>query len=85
MSHWEGSACAFFRNNQKGTHEHVEEITNDLSVVPLGEKIVIPKQPSQGGSGGNPFIWAQLLDGSGKALTDEMFLGRCVQCVFRPS
>lgn len=68
-----------FRNNTKGTHEHVEEASTDETVISEGESIVIPKQPVHGGVGGNPFIWLQLLNGSNQALTGEIFLGRCVQ------
>jgi hypothetical protein len=72
-------ARLIFTNNAKGTHEHVEQFATSVALVPLGESITIPKQPSQGGSGGNPFIWAQFLDGKGTPLTGELFLGRCVQ------
>lgn len=50
--------------------------------IPTGSKIVIPKQPVRGGVGGNPFIWVQLVDGSGQAVTGEIYLGRCVQGLF---
>ena len=68
-----------FTNNAKGTHTFSDEAHVDLTVVPAGESITIPKQPVLGGVGGNPFIWIQLEDGNGRALTDEVFLGRCVQ------
>ncbi|HMJ59320.1 MAG TPA: hypothetical protein VK467_09290 [Gemmatimonadales bacterium] len=68
-----------FTNNAKGTHTYTDEAHVDLTVVPAGESITIPKQPVLGGVGGNPFIWVQLEDGHGRALTDEVYLGRCVQ------
>lgn len=68
-----------FRNNVKGTHTHVEETTASVVVIPAGESIQFPKQPVLGGVGGNPFIWIQFMDSKGNALTDELFLGRCVQ------
>lgn len=68
-----------FTNNAKGTHTFSDEAHVDLTVVPAGESITIPKQPVLGGVGGNPFIWIQLEDGNGRAVTDEVFLGRCVQ------
>lgn len=68
-----------FSNNVKGTHEHTVDGKAELVVVPAGESIVLPKQPVEGGVGGNPFIWIQFEDGNGNALTDEIFLGRCVQ------
>lgn len=67
-----------FRNNDKGTHTHTEEITASVSLN-TAETITVPKQPSQGGTGGNPFIWIQFVDGNGNPITGEIFLGRCVQ------
>lgn len=71
-----------FQNNVKGTHTHVEETTASVIVIPAGQSLTIPKQPVQGGVGGNPFIWIQFTDANGKALSDEIFLGRCVQGLF---
>jgi hypothetical protein len=68
-----------FTNNVKGTHSFGSDAHVDATVIPAGESITIPKQPVRGGVGGNPFIWLQLEDGNGRALTGEMFLGRCVQ------
>jgi hypothetical protein len=68
-----------FTNNAKGTHTFTDEAHVDLTVVPAGETITLPKQPVLGGVGGNPFIWIQLEDGNGRALTGEVYLGRCVQ------
>ncbi len=47
--------------------------------IPAGETHAIPKQPSRGGVGGNPWIYAQIVDGAGAPLTDELFVGRCNQ------
>jgi hypothetical protein len=79
------TARLIFRNNVQGTHEHVEDVTLDTVAIPAGKTIQIPKQPSRGGSGGNPFIWVQVVDGAGNALTDELFLGRCVQGLLPPA
>lgn len=68
-----------FRNNMKGTHEHTEETTVSVIVIPEGETIQFAKQPPEGGVGGNPFIWIQFTDDDGNTLSDEIFLGRCVQ------
>ena len=68
-----------FRNNDKGTHEYTDESHTDLVVVPAGDRVVLPKQPVQGGVGGNPFIWIKFEDDRGAALSDEIYLGRCVQ------
>lgn len=72
---------AIFRNNVKGTHEHLEQFATGAVLLPEDTTITIPKQPVLGGVGGNPFIWVQILDGRGRALTEEIFLGRCVQGV----
>ena len=58
----------------------VGEIVASADVVALqpGETHTIPKQPSSGGVGGNPWIWAELLDAAGAPLSDEIFIGRCV-------
>lgn len=74
-----------FRNNEnKDVHTRVEDIQVAVGVQ-SGDQIVIPKQPANGGVGGNPFIWVQLIDMNGNPLTGEIFLGRCVQGVFAPS
>lgn len=68
-----------FRNNQKGTHEHVADNFVTVTVQSPGQQIVIPKQPVLGGAGGNPFIWVQFLHADGSPASDEIFVGRCVQ------
>jgi len=68
-----------FRNN---INQDVHTTTQDVEVaaeIAVGTQIVIPKQPVDGGVGGNPFIWVQILDTNGNALTPQIFLGRCVQ------
>ncbi len=67
-----------FRNNDKGTHTYTEETRASVSLG-VGDTITVPKQPSQGGTGGNPFIWIQFVDGNGNPITGEIYLGRCVQ------
>jgi hypothetical protein len=73
------TAELIFRNNEKGTHEHTEETTVSVVVVPEGETIQFAKQPPLGGAGGNPWIFLQLVDSNGNVITDEILLGRCVQ------
>jgi hypothetical protein len=67
-----------FQNNTKGTHTATVTSTN-IVVLALGESITIPKQPVRGGAGGNPHILIQFHDGAGTDLSDEIYLGRCVQ------
>ncbi|MCI0748717.1 MAG: hypothetical protein L0Y58_25190, partial [Verrucomicrobia subdivision 3 bacterium] len=66
-------------NNQKGTHTTTVVAQYDLTLLPDGGKIVIPKQPVLGGTGGNPHIYLQFHDGKGGDLSQEFYLGRCVQ------
>lgn len=68
-----------FRNNRQGTHEHEEDVVVTVRLVPKGEQIQFAKQPSQGGVGGNPWIYAEFLHDTGRAFSDEILLGRCVQ------
>lgn len=73
------NARFIFRNNLKGTHTKIVESTANVTIIPEGTPIVIPKQPVLGGSGGNPLIWIQLLQGNGDPIGNPYFLGRCVQ------
>lgn len=68
-----------FTNNVKGTHTFATDAHVDITVIPNGGSITIPKQPVLGGVGGNPFIWIQFEDGNAQAVSGEIFLGRCVQ------
>ncbi len=38
-----------------------------------------PKQPVQGGVGGNPWISVRFADSAGQPIGSETLLGRCVQ------
>jgi hypothetical protein len=67
-----------FQNNAKGTHTATVSTTHD-AVLLLGGTLQIPKQPVQGGVGGNPHILLQFHDGKGNDLSEEIYLGRCVQ------
>lgn len=67
------------QNNAKGTHKTSETYTTDTALVAAGGEIQIPKQPVLGGVGGNPHIWVQFMDESDAALSDPVYLGRCVQ------
>jgi hypothetical protein len=68
-----------FMNNAKGTHTAVVVKEADVTLLPLGTSITIPKQPVRGGVGGNPHIYLQFVDANGGALSEEFYLGRCVQ------
>ena len=68
-----------FQNNEKGTLTATATYETNVVLVALGDSITIPKQPVQGGVGGNPHIWIQFHNGEGRNLTKEIYLGRCVQ------
>src|SRR6266567_1738380 len=65
-----------FQNNVIGTHSYTVQNSVEVTAVKTGSTLQIPKQPVLGGVGGNPFIWVQMMDGNGAALTSELFLGR---------
>jgi hypothetical protein len=67
-------AYVWYQNNVKGTHQTpAYSGIIDATLTPSGGSITVPKQPSLGGSGGNPWIWYDALDGNG-----PMLVGRCV-------
>ena len=68
-----------FMNNAKGTHTAEVVRETEVTLLPLGSSITIPKQPVRGGVGGNPHIYLQLVDENGNEMTQEYYLGRCVQ------
>jgi hypothetical protein len=68
-----------FSNNAKGTHTATVVGQFDVTLLPEGSAIEIPKQPVRGGVGGNPHIYLQFHNGSGGDLSEEFYLGRCVQ------
>jgi hypothetical protein len=70
-------ARLIFSNNVKGTH--TAAATADVTIIPDGTLLTIPKQPVLGGSGGNPLVWVQLLQGDGTPIGNPQFLGRCNQ------
>ena len=71
-------AKLIFRNNLKGTH--TAESTSFVTLIDEGDQIVLPKQPSRGGVGGNPLISVQFIDcETGDAETAPVDLGRCTK------
>ena len=62
-----------------------ERFVVDQEVVPENAPIPFPQQSVVGGLTNNPFLWLQLTDAQGKALTSEIFLGQCSQGTFTPS
>jgi len=72
------NARIILTNNDRFTHVAKADTTADIVIIPVGEKIEIPKQPVLGGVGGNPWIYLQF--GDCKSLFGKpKRLGRCVQ------
>lgn len=67
------------KNNVKGTHTASEQVNAVVQILADGEKITLPKQPSRGGVGGNPYIWLQFVGDKGGPIGAPQLLGRCVQ------
>ena len=70
-------ARIIFRNALKGPH--VAEDSRDVTLILEGSSIELPKQPVNGGAGGNPIISIQFLDGAGEPIGKAIRLGRCNQ------
>jgi hypothetical protein len=72
------NAKIILTNNAKFTHVGSADIVADVSLIPLGQSLTFHKQPSQGGVGGNPWIYFQYYNKNGD-LSSLQLLGRCVQ------
>ncbi len=57
----------------------LQEAIFEQPVTTTGKTFPFPKQPVQGGVGGNPWIFLELSDGAGSAVGNRVLLGRCVQ------
>jgi len=73
------NAKLIFTNNERGTHQRDEKTEVSIVILDAGQSITFAKQPPEGGVGGNPHIYFQFTDGQGEPLSDEFYLGRCVQ------
>jgi hypothetical protein len=72
-------ARLIFRNQRTDGAPHEATAMADVTLFPNGTVFSFPKQPVQGGVGGNPWISARFADPSGQPLGPETLLGRCVQ------
>ena len=70
-------ARIIFRNALKGPH--VAEDSRDVALILDGSTIELPKQPVNGGAGGNPLISIQFLQGNGDPIGKPIKLGRCTK------
>jgi len=65
------------RDNAKGMH--TAESSSDVAIILEGTPITIPRQPVDGGVGGDPLISIQFLHEDGTPINNPVLLGRCVQ------
>lgn len=70
-----------FRNNDNpvGGPRVATVMSDGIVLIPTGLSVTFPKQPVQGGVGGNPWISAQWRHGDGSPIGEEVLLGRCEQ------
>jgi len=66
-----------FYNNEKGTHGATVEAQGEAGVIPAGASMTISSQPAQSSVSGQPSVSLQLVDASGRPLTNEVQLGAC--------
>ena len=82
IEHGGCKAKVIFKRNRKSGPRRTVSRAYDIQMSEAGNlstNIVIPKQPSDGGVGGNPYVYLVLHDGKGTNLTEEYLLGRCIE------
>jgi hypothetical protein len=82
IQHGACKAKVIFKRTRKAGRRRTVSRSFDVEMGQPGNlstNIVIPKTPADGGVGGNPYVYLVLHDGKGKDLTEEHFLGRCVE------
>lgn len=73
-------ARIIFRNNDNPVNgPHKADAVGDITMIGPGTMFTFPKQPVDGGVGGNPWIFAGFTDGGGVSLSVNNLVGRCVQ------
>src|SRR5437870_7565225 len=68
-----------FRNQSTAGAPHEAIAMADVTLMSNGFSLSFPKQPVQGGVGGNPWISVRFADSAGQQIGPETLLGRCVQ------
>jgi hypothetical protein len=68
-----------FRNQREDGAPHEAIAFADVTLMSNGFSLSFPKQPVQGGVGGNPWISVRFADSAGRQIGPETLLGRCVQ------
>ena len=73
-------ARIIFRNNDNPVGgPQKADATTDITMIGSGTSFTFPKQPVNGGVGGNPWIFAGFTDGGGVSLSVNNLVGRCEQ------
>ncbi|TMH55225.1 MAG: hypothetical protein E6H62_07540 [Betaproteobacteria bacterium] len=72
-------ARIIFRNQRADGAPHEAVAMADVTLFSNGFAFSFPKQPVQGGVGGNPWISVRFADSAGQPIGPETLLGRCVQ------
>jgi hypothetical protein len=72
-------ARIIFRNQRADGAPHEAIAMADVTLFSNGFAFSFPKQPVQGGVGGNPWISVRFADSAGQPIGPETLLGRCVQ------
>jgi len=72
-------ARIIFRNQREDDAPHEAIALADVTLFTNGFAFSFPKQPVQGGVGGNPWISVRFADSAGQPIGSETLLGRCVQ------
>ena len=68
-----------FRNQSTAGAPHEAIAMAEVTLMSNGFSLSFPKQPVQGGVGGNPWISVRYADSAGQQIGPETLLGRCVQ------
>jgi hypothetical protein len=72
-------ARLIFRNQREDGAPHEAIAMADVTLFTNGFTFSFPKQPVQGGVGGNPWISVRFANDAGAPIGPETLLGRCVQ------
>ena len=72
-------ARLIFRNQRTDGAPHEAIAMADVALFTDGFTFSFPKQPVQGGVGGNPWISVRFANDAGQPIGPETLLGRCVQ------
>lgn len=70
---------------QPGQVSASEQVRVAQAIIPSNNPVTLPSQSVVGSLSDDPYMWLQLTDANGRALSSEIFLGRCSQGSFSPT